>query len=58
MRTLMISIKDSLAHNLEPHWVTIHKVRDIYIRRGMVPQSEVYSSIFENFHLAYTSVTE
>ena len=39
-------------------WVTIHNARNIYIRRRRVPLSEVYSSISENFHLAYTSGIE
>ena len=38
--------------------MTIHKTRNIYIRRRRVPLSEVYSSISENFHLAYASGVE
>ena len=36
-------------------WVTVRKTRDIYICRGRVPLSEVYSSISENFHLVHTN---
>ena len=38
--------------------MTVHKTRDIYIRRRRVPLSEVYSPISENFYLAYTNMTE
>ena len=38
--------------------MTIRNARNIYIRRRRVPLSEVYSSISENFHLAYTSGIE
>ena len=40
------------------YWVTIHNTGNIYIRCRRVPLSEVYSSISENFHLAYTSGIE
>ena len=42
------------------YWVTVRKAGDIYTRCRRVPLSEVYSSISENFQLAYTgtSVTE
>ena len=40
------------------YWVTVHKTWNIYIRHRRVPLSEVYSSISESFHLAYTSGIE
>ena len=38
-------------------WVTVHKTRDIYIRHSRVPLPEIYSSLSEAFHKAYTNET-
>jgi hypothetical protein len=37
--------------------VTIHKTRDIYIRRRRVSLAEFYCSIYEDFHVAYINET-
>ena len=37
--------------------VRLDQTRNIYIRRRRVPLSEIYSSIFENLRLTYTSGT-
>jgi hypothetical protein len=37
--------------------MTVHKTRDIYIRRRRVPLAEFYFSIYENFHIAYINET-
>jgi hypothetical protein len=37
--------------------VTVHKTRDIYIRRRRVPLAELYCSIYEDSHIAYMRET-
>jgi hypothetical protein len=32
--------------------VTVHKTRNIYVRRRRVPLAEFYYSVYENFHIA------
>jgi hypothetical protein len=39
------------------NWVTVHKTRDIHIRRRRVPLAEFYYSIYENSHIAYINET-
>ena len=43
------------SNTLTIKWVTIHKTRDLNIRRRRVSLAEIYCSISENFHIVYTS---
>jgi len=46
-----------LVHISHPHWATVRKTRDIYIRHRRVPLADVYCSVSGIFPIVWTNET-